>query len=182
MFDLDIDLSDCRRACVRAGAEASAGLRLVVNRGAEEAIAESKASHPYKDVSGELTRSAYARPGTAGPLKATAEMGWKAKHASYVDQGTKAHDIWPKAGHGTMGPLRQGQSRREKSKLRLAYTSEVRMALRWTKDGVVRFARMVRHPGSRATGFAGKAAQKVERVALREIEKLVLRLEHIFNN
>jgi hypothetical protein len=179
MFSVDLDLSDCQRACRAASVEAGLGIRLAVTHGAEEAIAEAKASPPYKDRTGELTRSAYARPVSTGLLNATAVMGWTAKHASYIDAGTPAHDIRPKLAEAFHGPAREGQSRRGKREFVVGRG----IALRWKGPGGESiFARVVHHPGTRATGLAGRAIHKAERVAIREIEVMRDRIEHAFNN
>jgi hypothetical protein len=80
-------------------------------------------------------------------------------YASYVEHGTDKHDIWPKAMHGLNGPLRQGQTRRATGKGPHEYIVGRGIALRWKVGGQEFFARMVKHPGSRAIPFMEPARE-----------------------
>ncbi len=144
----------------------SRGIGRGVRRGCEEAIASFRTSHRYTDRTGELTRTAYGRLLVETNGGASGEMVWPAKYASFVEEGTGPHDIWPKEGHGFVGPLMSGQSRRK-----LSDVGTHRVALRWYgPSGKPIFARMVHHPGNRAFGFAGDAFLACERVVIREVE------------
>ena len=83
-------------------------------------------------------------------------------YASFVEEGTRAHEIWPKEKRGFVGALREGQTRRSRGKKR--------SFLRFTIGGRIVFARMVKHPGSKSYPFMGIAFIKAERIMYREIE------------
>ena len=93
-------------------------------------------------------------------------------YASYVEEGTAAHDIWPKEGHGFVGPTRRGQSRRD-----ITDVGTRRVALRFYVRGKVVFARMVHHPGSRPYPFMGPAYLKMERMLPAELERRFIGLQ-----
>jgi len=82
------------------------------------------------------------------------------QYASFVELGTKEHDIWPKAGHNLKGPVREGQTRRATGKGPHEHIVGRGIALRW-KDasGNQRFARMVHHPGSKPYAFMAPATE-----------------------
>lgn len=90
------------------------------------------------------------------------EMRSPVDYSSFVEEGTKAHDIWPKGAHDVEGPLRKGQSRRR--------SGRERHALMWTNATGVHFARMVHHPGSRSIPFMGRAYMVAERALPARLE------------
>lgn len=148
------------------------GCRQAVQMAVDEGVREAKTVHKYRDRTGNLTRSirgvldTYDRLGARGTIVAGAE------YASFVENGTRPHEIWPKAGHGEIGPLRAGQSRRAKNDIGTA-----RVALRWYASDGVHFARMVHHPGTIPFPFMGPALHKAERVLEREIGVYVVRAQ-----
>jgi hypothetical protein len=167
-FTCDIDFSELDAAWQEAMAELARGVNRGVERGVTEGAAEARSSHRYQDRTGALTasigghleRSAVGAGGQAiGVLEATA------KHASFVESGTAPHDIYPKEGEGFVGPLRKGQSRRDKRDIGTA-----RAALRWEGPDGLHFARHVHHPGGRPYPFMGPAVLKAERVIEVEVE------------
>jgi hypothetical protein len=170
VFDVDVDgLRDLERDWRDALEVVSDGVRKGVRLAVEEGPDEARRLHQYKDRSGKLTRSIKGRVLVSAPGGAVGEIIARPRYASFVENGTRPHDIWPKTGYGTMGPLRPGQSRR-----RLKDVGTHRVALRWVgPDGRFRFARMVRHPGSKPHPFMSFAFLKAERVVLREIERAV---------
>jgi hypothetical protein len=124
----------------------------------------------FKDVTGELRRSIKAFPARRTGNGAEGSFGTTLKRAVFVEDDTKAHTIRPKAGEGTYGPLRQGQSRRAKGDI-----GTHRIALRWTEGGAVRFARVVHHPGTKGKPFIGPGAIKAEGVLYAKAELLSAR-------
>lgn len=163
MFDCEIDTTELESAWVEACGVLAEGVNHGVERGVEEGAEQARSSHPYQDHSGALTGSIRGRlergavRAAGGEAVGVIEAG--AKHASFVEAGTDAHDIYPKAGQGAAGPLPKGQGRRDKKDI-----GTHRVALRWQTGGVTHFASMVHHPGSAAMPFMGPAAQKAERV------------------
>lgn len=141
-MDLEFDLSDCQRAF----REGQAHLLRVAREAPMEAAIEGQnqaiARRRYKDRTGILTGRAYVRPTVPTADGGAAEMVWPVRYASFVDAGTPAHEIRPKR----------------------------RAFLRFGDAASPIFARAVRHPGTKPTGFAGDAATIAERVLIREIE------------
>ena len=134
--DLDRDWAD---ACSALSDGAQRGVRMAVAEGA----AEARSVHRYRDRSGALTASTVGRVdvstkgGAEGVIEATAG------YASFVEEGTAAHEI---------------RARRA-------------AALHWVDDaGDDHFARRVWHPGAPSMPFIGPAALKAERVMVREAE------------
>jgi hypothetical protein len=153
MIDIEFDLSDVKRACDEAHHALVSHLHVAVTSAATEGVAEAKTRRRYKDRTGGLTGSAYARITRWSSNGADAVMGWTAKYATFVDGGTAPHVIEAKRG---------------------GY-------LRFAGAGGDVFVRRVNHPGTRPDGFAGLAYQKAESVAVREIEVAAHMAEAAFN-
>lgn len=173
-WDVEIDTSEVERDWPEALGVISDGITKGVERGVTEAAAEARATHRFKSQSGALESSirgyleTTTRGGAVGVIEATA------KHASFVENDTKAHEIRPKAGEGSMGPLREGQGRRKKGDI-----GTHRVALRWQEGGSSHFAAVVQHPGTQGQPFMGPATQKAERVIEVEVELAVVRAAEI---
>lgn len=109
-------------------------LRTALAMSAQEAADEAKANHAYKDRSHELTNSIEpdGPHGTffGGDLHATVSAG--APYALYVEKGTRPHEIRPR----------------------------FRKWLRFPIEGGFRFAKRVRHPGTKPTNFIANAVNK----------------------
>lgn len=156
-----------RRACIEG-----------VQRGVRAGVSWARLDHPYRDRTGTLTAS-------IGSLVTTSQAGAEgviaaeAAHASYIEKGTKPHMIWPKAGEGSKGPTREGQSRRKKGDV-----GTHRVALRWFEDGSTdpRFARFVRHPGTAPMPFIQPAAEVAREYILAEIDKLGPEIQRLFES
>lgn len=146
----------------------SSGIIAAVGTAVESGASYARTNHGYKDQTGALTASigfgldATTSNGAAGYIEAAE------KYASLVERGTKAHDIWPKEGHGFEGPLRKGQSRRKKDDI-----GTHRVALRWTSGGQTHFAKMVHHPGTEAIPFMKDAGDAAALVLDHEIDQVV---------
>lgn len=149
------------------------GVGPAVRTACVEGAAEAIRVHTYKDRTGTLTRSITGELTFASRGKAEGEIVAATPYAKYVEEGTRPHDIWPKAGYGERGPLKPGQGRRK-----LTDVGTHRVMLRWYDDaGGVHFARMVHHPGSKPYPFMGPAYLKAERVLEREVDLLAARAE-----
>ena len=165
MFDCEIDFSEVERDWPEACRALGDGCRAGVEKGVAEGAAEARSVHRWKNITGALEQSIKGvikrrtQGGTFGEIVATAE------HASYLEEGTAAHEIRPKAGFEHKGPMRRGQSRRAENDI-----GTHRVALRFSVGGIMRFARVVHHPGTQASPFLGPGALKAERVILREVE------------
>jgi hypothetical protein len=124
-------------------------VRAAVRSGAEEAVAEARRTHRYKDRTGNLTRSIHAGPLLESVFGAEIEIIAGAEYASFVEEGTHPHEILP---------------RRAKM-------------LHWEEpQGDHHFASKVNHPGTKPYAFMGDAYLKAERVIEREIEVAAARI------
>lgn len=179
MFSVDLYLDEIE-ATDALGAEAERRVRAAcingVERGLRTAVSYARVDHTYRDRTGALTASIASNYST-GPAGASGHIEATAPHASFVEQGTKPHMIWPKAGEGTVGPVRQGQSRRTSGDI-----GTHRVALRWFEEGSTkpRFARFVRHPGTAPMPFIGPASEVAGEVILGEVDKLGPELQRLF--
>ena len=164
--ELEDDLASLGEQCERL---LSRGIVDAVWTAVESGASYARANHGYKDHTGALTLSisgvldeSVAANGASGYIEAAE------KYASYVERGTRPHDIWPKEGHGFEGPLRKGQSRRKKDDI-----GTHRVALRWTSNGQTFFAAMVHHPGTEAIPFMQDAGDAAGLVLSHEIDQAV---------
>ena len=129
----------------------------------------------WKDRTGETRRN------TRGVVEYTTSNGGAGElhslvpHASFLEEGTAPHKIRPKVESGFRGPVRPGQGRRGENDI-----GTHRVALRWHDDGgQVHFARIVNHPGTKATGYMAAGVHQIERTFLRELEVSVARAQSI---
>lgn len=167
MFTVEINSEDLATRWVKVRAAVRLGMRKAVSLGVTEGAEEARSKHRFKNRTGNLERSIVGQVtatrtsvgavrGTNVPRSRSAQTALdpndgahfgviKAteKYASFVENGTRPHII---------------EARRK-------------IWLRWVQDGVVRFAKRVRHPGTRPYGYMGQAYLKCERVMVREIER-----------
>lgn len=144
------------------------GIRIALDQGAQYA----RTHHQHKKRTGRLTSPAELRPEMR---RADSGGAWGyitnyTPYGAYVEYGTKAHDIWPKAGHGMIGPVRAGQSRRATGKGPHEHIVGRGIALRFRAGGQIVFARMVHHPGTQAMPFMAPAGIFAGSVFVRETE------------
>jgi hypothetical protein len=154
------------RRVIEAGT--ARAVRIALNEGADYA----RTHHVHKKRTGHLTSKETLR-GEMRQANSSGAWGYllnDAKYVRHVEFGTKAHDIWPKAGHGSMGPLRSGQSRRATGKGPHEHIVGRGLMLRFKIGGRVVFARMVKHPGTPAMAFMHPAADHARKVIIRETE------------
>lgn len=171
------NLPDVLRCFERVKDEVGDGCRQAVDKGTREGAREMLATRRWKDRSG-ATRAATRgyltvarREGAEGILECANIT------ASWLDSGTVPHVIRPKEGHRFIGPLKQGQSRRQKGDI-----GTHRVALRWyDAGGSPVFRGVVHHPGTTGDGFFQRGVQKCEQVMVHEIEASVARAQHILD-
>lgn len=173
-WDVEIDVGELERDWAEACAVLSDGIVKGVTRGVTDAAAEARTTHAFKSHTGALEASIRGRIETATRGGAVGVIEALASYASYVEEGTSPHDIRPKAGEGSVGPLRQGQSRRKKGDV-----GTHRSALRFEVGGETRFAAVVHHPGGRSMPFMGPAVQHAERIIEAEVDLAVERAARI---
>lgn len=114
---------------------------------------------PFKDHTRQLRSTiTYQNLGKSGPWY-LAVVRAPMQYATYVEVGTAAHDIWPKAGYNATS-LMPGQTRRARGKGPHEHIVGRGLALRW-KDagGGEHFASMVHHPGGKPYPFMAPAAE-----------------------
>lgn len=152
-MDPEFDLSDVKRACV----EGNAHLLRVARQSPLDAAVEGQnraiANRRYQDRTGRLSGTAFVSAPSESEGGAEVKMVWPVPYASFVDGGTKPHEIRPRR----------------------------RAFLRFGDATAPIFARVVKHPGTRPTSFAGEAAQIAERVLVRDVESGLRDLEPILS-
>ncbi len=150
------------------------GVVLGVKEGAVEALRTRR----WKDRTGATARA------TRGVVEVTAHgaaagyIECAVPHATYLADGQKPHEIWPKAGHQFVGPLMPNQRRRAKSDI-----GTHRVALRWySAGGQVHFATKVNHPGTHPDAFMANGRMKCQLAIVREVELGVVRAQGILDS
>jgi hypothetical protein len=173
MIELEYDLSDVEAKCEEGQAHQVRVAQRAPETAAKVGVERAQARRRYKNRTGNLTFEAVGRPVTTNPTGGTAEMVWPVSYASYVNDGTKAHDILPKLGAGFIGPPQPGQGRRSRGK--------GRVMLAFNVGGHMAFARRVRHPGTQPYAFADEAALQAQHTLVHEVEVGVAELEKILS-
>lgn len=176
------NLPEVERAWDRAHEEVGRGCYLAVKLGTQEAAAEALHVRHWKDRTGDSRKkvrgyvTASGRTGDGYNAEGTFEAAFE--HASYLDSGTIAHFIRPKAWGGTKKAAKaQGRTVRGPTDI-----GTHRVALRWyDAGGNPVFRREVFHPGTKGDGFFAKGVQKCERVMQREVELSVARAQGILD-
>lgn len=177
MFTCEVDASALVQAWVGVRASIRAGTRRGVSQGVQEGAAEARALHSYTNRTGNLERSTIgkltgnrtsvgASRGTNNRLPSMADLPSDVdgaqfgeiragmEYASYVEEGTRPHMIYPKRA----------------------------TVLSWIGyDGTRVFARWVNHPGSKPYPFMHHAYLKCERVMVREIYRGIADAQQILD-
>jgi hypothetical protein len=170
MLVAEIDLSDFRAAVAETQRALELGRRKAVAAAAIEAAQYARAIGPFKDRTGQLRSGIVARFLNSDGNSVLWELLSPMPYSRYVEEGTRPHEIWPKAAHGLKGPLRNGQTRRATGRGPHEHIVGRGIALRWVSGGVTHFARMVHHPGTPPLPFIGPAYLKAQAVLEREFE------------
>ena len=175
MLRASLDASDFRRCVARTKKELSVTLVRAVNRAAAAARDEAKRGR-FKDRTGRLRAQIRTDSAVSTAAEAYTYVVSGAGHSRFVEYGTQPHVIRPKAGHGFIGPISAGQSRRKATDI-----GTHRVALRWYVGGKPVFARYVRHPGSAPYPFMRPAAALAEVVLREELRSGFVSIEAIWN-
>lgn len=126
------------------------GIKRAVENACTEGAQEARTVRRWKDRTGETLKGIEGKLDTFDHLGAEGHIQSKAKHSSFLEDGTKPHRIEAKNAK----------------------------ALRWEGEGgVVHFARAVNHPGTKPMPFMGPAYLKAERVLERDITVAVAKAE-----
>ena len=128
------NLAEFTAATERFAADVLAATRMAVAETVDEAAAHGRTVGAFQDRTGALRKSIVGRVVRRDQHGTSGVIEATAPHAVFVEDDTRPHEIRP---------------RRAKM-------------LRWEQGGEVRFARVVRHPGTRAKPFMGPAAIKAE--------------------
>ena len=178
MLDVAVDLRKFDSRVERTTIALADGMRTGTLYGARKGAAHARSHHQHKRRTGRLTSKAnlYARIERVGRNASSAAFVNTTPYARFVEYPTRPHVIRPKAGYGTIGPLRRGQSRRD-----ITDIGTHRVALRWYVGGKAVFARKVMHPGTKGFPFMRPALK----VAAREFERhfhdvTIVRLQRIW--
>lgn len=175
-FAETVDLSELERTRRKMMARVPHELATATAHAAGEGVKFAKSHAPFKDRSGNLRRSIHVEHTSSGARDAEASFISPQFYAVFVEKGTKAHDIYPKAAHGTpKAQLRKGQSVREKTDI-----GTHRVALRWypggDNSGKPRFARWLRHKGSKPYPYMQPAQEAARAELLTQLELAAMRL------
>jgi hypothetical protein len=171
-LDIDIEgIDDLERDLAFAKREYGRGAAKSLTHGIYAGVRHAKANHPWTS-----RQSQGAEFHTIGMLTSSNDnggdgwIGCTSEYASFLEYGTKAHEIRPKAGFGSYGPLLPGQTRRAATDI-----GTHRVSLRWyanpmTSEGPI-FRRVVHHPGTKAMPWLNPALKIVESVTLQKLEE-----------
>jgi hypothetical protein len=150
MLDCRVDLRVYDRRVQQTTVVLADGMREGTLFAAKKGAAHARKNHKHRRRTGRLTsaKNLYGRTERVGRNGSSAAIVNTTKYARFVEYPVRPHIIRPKAGYGTIGPLRRGQSRRD-----ITDIGTHRVALRWYVNGRPVFARKVRHPGHRGFPF-----------------------------
>lgn len=141
---VDFDLSEVEAACHSFERHLVRVVHQAVETAVKAGVRESVVRRRYKDRTGQLTQGATGEVLIRLADGAVGEMRWPARYASFVDAGTRPHEI---------------RARRASN-----------LVFDWPKIGGIFVGKRVSHPGTPAFGFAGLAYHKAEAVLAAEIE------------
>jgi hypothetical protein len=161
MLTCTVDLRNFERRLERTKIELAYGMKDSTLRAAQTGAKYARAIHPHKRRTGKLTSDAnlYGYLLRSTHDGAAAEIVNTTPYARFVEYPTRPHMIRPKAGHGFVGPLKRGQSRRASTDI-----GTHRVALRFMIGGRVIFRRQVRHPGTPGFPFMRPAGHRAFRL------------------
>jgi len=142
VFTAEVDIGAFRSVVARTGQAINLQIAKAVARAAEAGVADAKQGR-FKDRTGRLRREIHHDAIRVSGDGVLTYLVSATPYARYVEYDTRAHEIWPKAAHGLIGPLRSGQSRRDRGDV-----GTHRVALRIPMGSGFIFRRMVHHPGT----------------------------------
>lgn len=166
------DTSDFRTKAVGTRRIMAVGTKRAVQIAGDAGAVRARSDYKHTKRTGRLTSAAELRFEMRGADE-SGSWGYLINYTpygAYVEYGTKAHKIYPKAGHGMIGPTREGQTRRATGKGPHEYIVGRGIALRFRVGGRIVFARMVNHPGTQGTHWMRDAAEYAGTVLVRETE------------
>jgi hypothetical protein len=147
-----------------------AGVRAAVAAAINTGVKNAREVHRWQNRSGDSVQKIWGQV-TGSTADGSGAFGFFVADSNVLvmlAHGTPAHEIRPKEGHGFVGPLPVGQSRRKRNDI-----GTHRAALRWNDAGGVHFARVVNHPGTQPDDYMDKAAEAARRDLEERIEAAV---------
>lgn len=182
MFSIAIDQSAFERIVARTVEALEFGVRDSVRNAADAGVAEAKRSGRFKNRTGFLRSNIVARFIRSNGRSAQWEILSAAPYSTFIEKGTRPHEIWPKARYGMKGPLRNDQTRRASGRGPHEHVVGRGSVLRWVgSDGQTHFAAMVHHPGTKPDPFMAPAFYRANRVILRELDAMIAKAAHLWN-
>jgi hypothetical protein len=169
-----VDLTLFRTLAKRTVETLGDGTTRAVSRAVSEGASFARTHHIHKRRTGFLTSPAqlHGKLIRSDGRSALGEIVNLASYARWVEERTKPHWIRPKEGHGFIGPLQAGQSRRA-----ITDIGTHRVALRWYVGGKPVFARAVFHPGTPAMPFMYPGALYARDVMMQSLQERLRMVE-----
>lgn len=170
MLSTTFDLTQFHQR-VRSSAKAIENDTMIAVARAAKAGAEKAKQGGFKDKTGNLRRGIMARVvGWSGNTYVWEFKTSNAPYALFVEEQTRAHWIYPKAGYGMIGPTRDGQSRRGQGRGPHEHVVGRGQALRWKgPNGESVFRRSAYHPGTEGFFFMRAAENHAHAVLLNSL-------------
>lgn len=150
MFTVTLEgLPEVERQWANTVREIHDGTTVAVQRAADAGVEEGKRVATWTDRTGAARRTIATKMGMRAFGTTYVDMVAPLHYHRYLDAGTRPHEIRP---------------------VRARF-------LRFTaRDGTLVFTKLVRHPGTKGDGFAGKMYFKAQRVLYAELEVLAARV------
>jgi hypothetical protein len=159
MFKLDLDTGDFESAKRRFRTELVELQYRAVGEGSRLAVAEARKAGSFQDRTGELRASIRVISPRRTGDKVQGGFEATAKHATFVEDGTKAHLVRPIDYQTLKGGARHTVGVRAGRQVKNATVGVGRgQYLRFYIGGRVVFAREVHHPGTKPDPFMGPAS------------------------
>lgn len=174
-FSVTFDKKALRAGAKKTLAVAQAFVREAPRKGCAAAEAHARSAHPYQDRTGGLTASIRSLSGYSSARSSSRHLVADAP-ARWLEYGTDPHVIRPKEGHGTVGPLQKGQSRRD-----LTDIGTHRIKLRWRDGNGWVFAYLVHHPGNKPYPFMWPAAEQARQVMVAQAYLAVRKMRKVWS-
>jgi hypothetical protein len=181
-FNLDADMSGFMAGIAELDKHLSQGINYAVASAIAAGADEARTNHKFTSRTGELVAginshmTAYASPHGNGAAIGVIES--KDPKSVMINDGTRAHPIYPKMGHAEEGPLRGNQTRNKKLSKKHGASGALVGAqgvdkLAFYIDGKLVFASMVNHPGTAPDPFFDHARDKAAEVLRTKLGEVI---------
>lgn len=153
MFHCDVDLSDYRALVGRSLDVLERGVDRATEHAAVEGAEFARRVGQYQDRTGRLRSGIVAHFLSSSGRSVTWEILSPAPYSQYVENPTRPHEI------------------RARNARALAFRG---------RGGQMVYRQSVQHPGTRGYPFMGPGYQQAERTLIRELEKLPIALQRVW--